>query len=345
MKAVVYEEFQATPTVQEVPDPMPTDGGVVIKVAATGVCRSDWHAWMGHTGAKLPHVPGHELAGVIETVGREVTNWKAGDRVTIPFACGCGTCVECASGNLHVCGRQFQAGFSHWGSFAEYVAIDYADANLVALPASLDFVTAASLGCRFSTSFRALVAQGEVGDGDWVSVHGCGGVGLSAVMIAKAMGAQVIAIDIAEDKLAFAKSIGATETIDARSEAKVARAIKKLTGGGAHVSIDALGSPTTSFNSVACLRTQGKHVQVGLLLGEENHPPMPMDMVILRELEIKGSHGMPAPAYPRMMEMIADGRLAPQKLVGKTIGLEEAGAALSDMDSFGGIGMTVVELG
>ena len=346
MKAVVYEEFQAVPTIQEVPDPKLTDGGVVIKVAATGVCRSDWHAWMGHdAGVKLPHVPGHELAGVVEGAGRDVTSWKVGDRVTLPFACGCGTCSECLSGNQHVCGRQFQPGFSHWGSFTEYVAIDYAETNLVGLPESLDFVTAASLGCRFATSFRAVVAQGEVGEGDWVAVHGCGGVGLSAIMIASALGARVVAIDIAEDKLEFAKTIGAAETIDARAEKKVARRVKELTDGGAHVSVDALGSPTTSFNSVACLRTHGKHVQVGLLMGEERHPPVPMDLVIDRELEIRGSHGMQAHAYPRMLEMIADGRLAPEKLVGKTIGLEDAPGALTDMNSFRGIGMTVVELG
>jgi len=197
MKAVVYEQFQETPTIQTVPDPTPNADGVVIKVEATGLCRSDWHGWMGHDpDITLPHVPGHELAGIIEAVGANITRWKVGDRVTMPFVAGCGGCRECASGNHQVCPEQFQPGFTHWGSFAEYVAIHYADINLVSLPESISFVTAASLGCRFATSFRGLVAQGRVGAGDWVAIHGCGGVGLSAIMIAQSLGAGIIAIDI-----------------------------------------------------------------------------------------------------------------------------------------------------
>lgn len=345
MKAVVYEECQKVPTVKNVPDPTPSDDGVVIKVAATGVCRSDWHAWMGHADCDLPHVPGHEFAGTIEAIGTNIKNWKVGDRVTVPFACGCGTCSECATGNTHVCPDQVQPGFSHWGSFAEYVAIEYAEANLVALPEALDFVTAASLGCRFATSFRAVATQGRVTEGDWVAVHGCGGVGLSAIMIARARGARIIAIDIAEDKLNFAKSLGAEETINAAAEENVPQRIAQITNGGTDVSIDALGSPKTAFDSVASLKIQGKHIQVGLLLGGENHPQMPMDVVIAKELEIIGSHGMQASAYPKMLDMIANNQLHPQKLVGDTITLEEAPAALSGMNTFTGIGMKVVSLG
>jgi alcohol dehydrogenase len=345
MKAVVYEEFQKMPTVQNVPDPTPSDDGVVIKVAATGVCRSDWHAWMGHAGGDLPHVSGHEFAGTIEAIGPNVKNWKVGGRVTVPFACGCGTCKECATGNTHVCPNQVQPGFSHWGSFAEYVAIEYAETNLVGLPEALDFVTAASLGCRFATSFRAVATQGRVSKGDWVAVHGCGGVGLSAIMIAHALGARLIAIDIAEDKLNFAKSLGAEEIINADTEKDIPQCIKQITNGGADVSIDALGNPKTAFDSVASLKIQGKHIQVGLLLGGENHPPMPMDDVIAKELEIIGSHGMQASAYPRMLDMIANDQLHPQKLVGDTITLEDAPAALADMNTFTGIGMKVIRLG
>ncbi|HDZ21518.1 hypothetical protein LCGC14_0124300 [marine sediment metagenome] len=344
MKAVVYEAFQATPAIQTVADPSPSDGGVVIKVEATGVCRSDWHGWMGHDpDITLPHVPGHELAGVIEATGKDVRQWQVGDRVTMPFVAGCGTCAECVSGNQQVCPDQFQPGFTNWGSFAEYVAINYADTNLVSLPESIDFVTAASLGCRFATSFRALVAQGRVTAGEWVAVHGCGGVGLSAVMIAHALEAGVIAIDIADDKLQFAQTIGATATINASSCDDVVAEIKQLTGGGAHVSIDALGSPETCFNSISCLRPRGRHVQVGLMLGGHNHSPVPMDLIIAKELEVIGSHGMQAHAYPDMLRMIQQGTLAPEKLIGNRITLEESIPALMDMNTFRGLGITVVD--
>jgi alcohol dehydrogenase len=311
---------------------------------ANGLCRSDWHGWMGHdTDIHLPHVPGHELAGVIEAVGKNIHNWKAGDRVTLPFVCGCGDCPQCLSGNQQVCDHQFQPGFTAWGSFAEYTAIDFADDNLVRLPENLDFVTAASLGCRFVTSFRAVVDQGRVSGGQWVAVHGCGGVGLSAIMIAAALGANVAAVDIADDKLAFARSLGAAVTINAANVDNVPAEIKKVTGGGAHISLDALGNPTTCFNSIACLRKRGKHIQVGLMLGGQNKPQIPMDRVIAHELEIYGSHGIQAHRYGAMFDMIAAGKLDPSKLVGQTITLEESLTALMDMDSFQGVGVKVID--
>lgn len=343
MKAVIFYQFQTTPVIETLPDPTPSAGGVVIQVKATGLCRSDWHGWMGHdSDIHLPHVPGHELAGVIEAVGKGVTRWKKGDRVTMPFVCGCGTCPQCASGNQQVCDYQFQPGFTHWGSFAQYVAINYADNNLVALPAELDDVTAASLGCRFVTSFRAVVDQGKVSAGQWVAVHGCGGVGLSAIMIASAVGANVVAIDLQDDKLALARSVGATAVINARQTPGVVEAVRDITGGGAHVSIDALGSAVTCFNSVANLRKRGKHIQVGLMTGDHKHPAVPMDKVVAHELEILGSHGIQAFRYGDLLAMIQTGKLQPGKLIGKTISLEEAPAALMAMDNFENLGVTVI---
>jgi alcohol dehydrogenase len=299
---------------------------------------------MGHDpDVTLPHVPGHELAGVIEAVGRDVTRWKAGDRVTLPFVCGCGSCPQCLSGNQQVCDHQFQPGFTHWGSFAEYVAVDYADLNLVRLPEELDFVTAASLGCRFITSFRAVVDQGKVSAGQWVAVHGCGGVGLSAIMIANTLGAFVVAVDIAGEKLEFARSIGAAATVNAREVADVVEAVRDLTQGGAHLSIDALGSPQTCFNSVANLRKRGKHVQVGLMVGDHAHASVPMDRVVAHELEILGSHGMQAHRYPVVLDMIRAGKLHPEKLIGKTISLQQAPEELMQMDNFSGSGVTVID--
>ena len=298
---------------------------------------------MGHDpDILLPHVPGHELAGIIESIGKNVHRWQPGDRVTLPFVCGCGTCPQCISGNHQVCDQQFQPGFTHWGSFAEYVAINYADINLVRLPDMLDFVTAASLGCRFVTSFRAIVDQGKVSGGQWVAVHGCGGVGLSAIMIANAVGAQVVAIDIDDAKLDFARSIGASVTLNTRKVENVVKAVREVTGGGAHVSVDALGSPETCFNSIANLRKRGKHIQVGLMLGDQHHPPVPMDKVIANELEILGSHGIQAYKYGGIFEQIQSGKLNPAKLIGKTISLDESLEELANMDKFNGIGISVI---
>jgi alcohol dehydrogenase len=293
----------------------------------------------------LPHVPGHELAGTIAALGTEVSGWRAGDRVTVPFACGCGRCAYCLAGDAQVCPDQTQPGFTGPGSFAERVAIHAADANLIGLPDEVDFVTAASLGCRFATAFRAVVAHGRPGPGDWVAVHGCGGVGLSAVMIASALGARVVAVDVAQTQLSLARELGAAEAVAGGAGVDVAGAVAEMTAGGAHVSIDALGSAATAVNSVRCLRRRGRHVQVGLLLGQAATPPIPMDEVIAHELEIHGSHGMPARDYPAMMSMIADGRLAPGRLVGHVIGLDEAGEALAAMDGKPATaGMTVIDL-
>lgn len=343
MKAVVFEEFGQAPTVRTVPDPTPSSEGVVVKVEATGLCRSDWHGWMGHDpDIRLPHVPGHELAGVVVAAGRHVARWKAGDRVTVPFVAACGRCAECASGNHQVCEHQFQPGFTAWGSYAEYVAIDHADTNLVALPETMDVATAASLGCRFVTSFRAVVDQGRVTPGEWVAVHGCGGVGLSAIMIASAMGANVVAVDLTEEKLDFARRIGAVATVNAATTPNVVKAIKQVTDGGAHMSMDALGHPVTCANSINGLRRRGRHVQVGLMLGEHARPQVPMAKVIAYELEIRGSHGMQAWRYPAMMDMIRAGKLKPELLVGRTYSLDEAPAALMAMGDFEGIGIGVV---
>jgi alcohol dehydrogenase len=343
MRAAVYEAFKKPLSIQNVADPTPEKNGVVIRVMATGICRSDWHGWMGNDpDITLPHVPGHELAGIVESVGSGVERWKAGDRVTLPFVCGCGACPQCVSGNQQVCDAQFQPGFTHWGAFAEYVAINYADGNLVRLPDELDFITAASLGCRFVTSFRAIVAQGKVLAGQWVAVFGCGGVGLSTIMIADAIGANVIAIDISDEKLKFAQSIGAVVGINTLQVDDVKERIIELTEGGAHVSIDALGSQSTCFNSIGSLRKRGKHIQVGLMVAADRHAVVPMDKVIANELEIQGSHGIQAHQYGVVFDMIKARKLQPQRLIGKTISLDKALEELINMDQFSGTGVTVI---
>ncbi|MEM9248169.1 MAG: zinc-dependent alcohol dehydrogenase family protein [Pseudomonadota bacterium] len=342
MKAVLYEHFQTPPKVVTVADPSPAPHGVVLKVEATGVCRSDWHGWMGHdSDIEVPHIPGHELAGTVEAVGREVTGWRVGDRVTVPFICGCGSCPECHAGHQQVCLHQEQPGFTHWGSFAQYVAIHQADLNLVALPDGMEFATAASLGCRFATSFRAVIDQGRVRAGQWVAVHGCGGVGLSAVMIANSAGAQVIAVDLDPAKLALAQALGAVRTIDGR-DTDVAGAIRETTKGGAHVSLDALGHPVTMTNSILCLRPRGKHIQVGLMLGDHAAPAVPMPKIVAQEIELLGSHGMQAHRYGAMLDLVESGKLDPARLVGDRIRLEDAPDALMGMDRFRSVGATVI---
>ena len=343
MKAIVFEKYKGPLSIQNVPDPTPKPDGVVIKVNATGLCRSDWHGWMGHdTDIVLPHVPGHELAGEIVAIGSDVKNFKLGDRVTVPFVCGCGSCRECTSGNHQVCDHQFQPGFTHWGSFAEYVAIAYADTNLVLLPDEINDSTAAILGCRFITSYRAVVAQGQVRENQYVAVHGCGGVGLSAIMIAKAHGAQVIAIDINDETLKLARELGATTTINANNNSNVLSQIKEVSRGGVHISLDALGSEITCLNSINSLRKRGKHIQVGLMTENHKHPKIPMDKVIANELEILGSHGMQAHKYEEMLQLIKKGKLKPQRLLEKTISLEDAVEALPNMNSFAHKGVLVI---
>ena len=344
MKAAVYRGFEAPITIEDVAEPQLFKAGVILKVKATGVCRSDWHGWKGHDpDIKLPHVPGHELVGEVVELGNDVAKWRVGDRVTVPFSCGCGICEQCLRGDHQVCDHQFQPGFTHWGSFAELVAINYADINLVRLPNDVDFVSAASLGCRFITAFRALVDQGRLSGGQWVAVHGCGGVGLSAIMIATALGAQVVAVDIEQDKLDFASSLGAVATINASEQQRVAESVLELTRGGAHISVDALGSAQTCFNSIASLRKRGKHVQVGLMVGKEAHAAIPVDMVVAKELEVVGSHGMPAYRIPPILELVSHGRLDPGRLVKRTIGLDQAPGALMDMGGFSGLGITVID--
>lgn len=343
MKAVLFTQFGQRPTLEDLPAPEPSANGVVIKVKATGVCRSDWHGWMGHDpDITLPHVPGHEFAGIVEATGKNVTRFKPGDPVTVPFVSGCGTCGECRSGNQQVCENQSQPGFTHWGSFAEYVAVHHADMNLIQLPETLNFATAASLGCRFSTSFRAVIDQGRIQAGQWLAVHGCGGVGLSAIMIASAAGAYVVAIDIDDKKLERARNVGAAACINAANTKDVASAVADLSLGGAHVSLDALGHPITCANSIRCLRRRGKHIQVGLLLADLSTPPIPMDLVVAKELEIIGSHGMQAHRFTKMMDMIHSGRLAPERLLGGEIRLEQSIDALIGMDDFVHSGIIVV---
>ena len=344
VRAAIYRKYRGPIVIESFPDPEPAPDGVVLRVEANGVCRSDWHGWVGHDpDIVLPHVPGHEIAGVVEEVGSDVRRWRRGDRVSVPFIAGCGRCLPCRAGDQQVCAHQFQPGFHGWGGFAEQVALRQADLTLSALPDELGFVTAASLGCRFATSFRAVQAQGRVTAGDWVAIHGCGGVGLSAVMIARALGANVVAVDIREEALARARGLGAVAAVNAADSPDVPAEIHDITGGGAHASLDALGHPDTCFNSVACLRRRGRHVQVGLMTGDHRNARVPMDRVIAWELEMVGSHGLQAWEYDRMLRMVASGFVDLDSLVTRTVTLEEGIDVLTGMDDYTVEGVVVID--
>lgn len=329
MRAIQYIDYGAEPRLVDLPEPECPPDGVVVAVRATGVCRSDWHAWRGHDPVPLPMVPGHEFAGVVARVGPLVRGFAVGDRVTAPFVNGCGRCEWCLSGQAQVCPDQTQPGFTHPGSFAEQVVVRAADFNLVRVPEPVDFVTAAALGCRFATSYHALTAQSRPAAGEWLLVLGCGGVGLSAVLVGRALGARVLAVDASPAARARAAELGAEVVLPAADPL----AVREATDGGAHVSLDAVGSAATAAACVRSLRRRGRHVQVGLMLGAHADAPLPWGVVVAQELEVVGSHGMAAADYPGLLQLIASGRLDPRPLVGRVVPLEEAGAELMAMDA------------
>jgi D-arabinose 1-dehydrogenase-like Zn-dependent alcohol dehydrogenase len=345
VRAVWFDEFGTLPQLREVADPEPSAAGVVVRVEATGLCRSDWHGWLGHdSGIALPHVPGHELVGVIDAVGPLVRRFEVGQRVTVPFVCACGDCPECASGNGQVCRNQTQPGFTHWGSYAERVALHNADINLIPVPDDLDAGAAALLGCRFATSYRGLVHQAKLVAGETLVVIGCGGVGLSAVLIGRALDARVIAVDISEAALAAAARAGAEFTVNSSgmTDAAVVERVRLLSDGGAQVSVEALGRENTVGIAIRSLATRGRHVQIGLLAED---PRVPLGLVIGRELTVLGSHGMPASDYPELLALVASGRLRPQDLISERIRLADAPAALAAMSApHPAAGVTLIDL-
>lgn len=345
MRAVLYDGFGLPPYLGERDQPVARPHGAVIKVEATGLCRSDWHGWLGHDDdiAAMPHVPGHEFAGVITQVGADVRGFRVGDRVTVPFVCGCGECVDCLAGRAQVCMFQWQPGFHGPGSFAEYVAVPRADFNLVRLPDSMSFDVAASLGCRFATAYRGVAQVGAVRAGETVAVFGCGGVGLAAIMVAKSRGARVIAVDTSHAALDRARLAGAEERLDVHFD-EVVREARRFGGNGVDMSIDAIGTIDTARQAVESLRRGGRHVQIGLLPSSviRGHATVPMHLVIAYELTIHGSHGMAAADYPAMLADIAEGRLRPELLIERVIGLEDVPAALAEMGDNPTPGVTVI---
>jgi alcohol dehydrogenase len=345
MKAAIFETFATPPQVREVPEPDCPPDGALVRVQACGVCRSDWHAWRGSDpDVAVPHVGGHEFAGVVERVGRAVQRVRPGDRVTAPFILSCGACPTCRGGEPTACEGQDVIGFTRWGSFAERVAVPRADFNLVALPGDLSAVAAAGMGCRVTTAFRALADRARLAHGEWLAVHGCGGVGLSAVALGAAMGARVLAVDVDPAALKRATALGATRTLDASALSDVGAAVRDLTHGGAQVSLDALGITETFRNSLYSLARLGRHVQIGMPLEAHAAPAVPLlELVYARQIAILGTRGMAAGRFDVLFGLIAAGRFDPGRLVERTIALSEVADALQAMDGYTSPGVTVID--
>ena len=349
MRAAVYRSFGGPIIVESVPIPSPPSDGVLIAVRATGVCRSDWHGWKGHDSDIIDHglplIPGHEVSGVVVGVGNLTRNFRVGDRVAVPFILSCGFCREChpSRDRSTVCEQQIQPGFTMMGSFAEYLALPRADRNLSLLPEGVSFVESAALGCRFSTAFRAVLQQGKLVKGQTVGVFGCGGLGLSCIMIAACYGAsKIVAVDLSESSLRKSKEIGATHVVDAKETEGVRREVMKLTDGiGVDLAIDAAGFKATCEDSVHCTRRGGRMVQVGLPIGGQN-PAIPMGLVAGKEIEIVGSHGCAASDLPNILALVADGKLDPKKLVEREVGLEQGAKAIMEMDTSSPLGITCI---
>jgi D-arabinose 1-dehydrogenase-like Zn-dependent alcohol dehydrogenase len=327
MRAAVLRAYNADLSIETVADPACPPDGVVLRVLACGVCRSDWHGWTGeHPRVKPGQIGGHEYCGeVVETGPRSA--WQLGDRLVAPFILACGACPSCQSGQGNTCPDQRLPGFVEPGAFAEYIAVPF-DHNLARLPGTMSPTLAAGLGCRVTTAWHALTGRAALQAGEWLAVHGTGGVGLSALILGRALGARVVVVDIVPEKLAHALSLGAEAAVDAR-EGDTAAQIRAITGGGAHVSVEALGIAATTNASIECLRPLGRHVQVGMPVGHTARMEINMSAVYLGNLALFGTRGMPSWRYPSLLSMIETGRVDVAPLIAREIALSEVSRELA----------------
>ncbi|GAA5078633.1 alcohol dehydrogenase catalytic domain-containing protein [Roseibacterium beibuensis] len=323
------------------PDPACPRDGVVLEVLACGVCRSDWHVWTGGDPVDLPHIPGHEYCGVVVETGPETRNWRLGDRVIAPFILACGTCPDCQSGHQTICSTQVLPGFTCDGAFAERVAVAHADANLTRLPDGMDPALAAALGCRVTTAWHALTGRAALKPGEWLGVWGGGGVGIAALMLGRAMGARVAVADVVPEKLEQAKALGAEVLIDARGD-DPAGAMREATGGGVHLSVEALGFTTTTENALKSCRKLGRMVQVGMPAGEHLRMELPWDAVYSGQLAIYGTRGMPAHRYPSLLDFITATDLDLSPMIARRVALSDATAELELFDRAAPPGVAVI---
>ena len=353
MRAAILREYGEPLAVRDLPDPEPGPDEAVVRVAACGVCRSDWHAWMGHGEWADDRVPrgqvlGHEPAGEVAAVGREVDRFAPGDRVVVPFSLGDGTCPYCRRGAGNVCADGRALGFEAAapGAFAERVAVPTADYNLIERPPWLGATAAAALGCRYMTAYHALAERAALSGGDRLAVHGCGGVGLSAVQLGAALGARVVAVDVDDDALSLASDLGADRLVNPESLStgeSVPDRVRELTDGGAHVSMDALGIAETCRNSVRSVRPRGTHVQVGLTTeAERGEISLPTDWMTRWEVSFLGARGMPPTSYGDLFDLIEATDVDPGALVARELSLSDVSDRLAAMDEYDVKGVEVV---
>jgi D-arabinose 1-dehydrogenase-like Zn-dependent alcohol dehydrogenase len=349
LRAARLVEIAQPLVIEEVPDPQPGPREAIVRVAVEGICRTDWHTWQGDwswvgLAPPLPITMGHEFAGEVVEVGSEVKAIRTGDRVAVPFHEACGSCGYCRQGRSNLCDAMEFLGMTHDGGYAQYVRVVNADLNCVALPEAVSYDAAAALGCRFMTAWHAVQHQAGLRAGEWLAVHGVGGIGLSAVQIGAASGAAVIAVDIDDRKLEAAARQGAALTINARSTDDLIGAIKDATGGGADVALGGLGTASLVRAAIMSLRKGGRLVQVGLTSKEEQGiVGIPLDELIEAELTIVGSVGNPHIHLPALLSLVGDKRLAPAGLVTERVKLDGAQGVLERMTSFDTIGFALIE--
>ncbi len=331
MKAAVFHGPDVGIKLEEVPTPKPKRGQILVRVAGCGVCHTDLH-YVDHgtpTFKPPPLTLGHEIAGTVEKVGKRVESFEPGDRVLLAAVQSCGHCDACRVGRENVCSASVMLGNNVDGGFAEYVAAPAKDAY--SLPSSIPLVEGAIIADAVTTPYHAVVIRARVQPGDWVVVVGCGGVGLNVVQIAAALGGRVIAVDLVDSKLEWATKLGAVATVNSSKVERLDKEVRRLTGGqGVHVGFEVVGKPTTQEQALSCLRTGGRLVMVGY---SPDIMSLNVGRVMFRELEVVGSLGCRPVDYPRVIELVRQGRVRIEELVTHRFPLEEIEAAFETVRS------------
>ncbi|MFD3448338.1 alcohol dehydrogenase AdhP [Microbacteriaceae bacterium 4G12] len=284
MKAAVVNEFKQELELKEVPVPEIGYGEILVKIKACGVCHTDLHAAHGDwpVKPKLPLIPGHEGVGIVEAVGEGVTSIKIGDRVGIPWLySACGECEYCLTGRETLCPDQLNAGYSVDGAYAEYCK---APANyVVKVPEHLDFAEVSPIFCAGVTTYKALKIS-DAKPGDWVAIYGIGGLGHVALQYAKAMGFNVIAVDIQDDKLELATQLGADIAINGLKVDPVQEIKEKV--GGVQAAVSVAVTRKAFEQAYSSVKRGGSLVVVGL---PNDELPIPIFDTVLNGVTVKGS--------------------------------------------------------
>ena len=352
MRAMQVDKIRKPMELREIPIPSIGEDDVLVRVVASGICRTDWHVWNGDwtwAGLKLPLpiVLGHEIGGVVERVGSGVSNLKSGMKVCVPFNFADGKCEYCLRGLQNLC-ENAAWNFTSPGSggFAQYARVPNANLNCIPLPTNVTEMDGAALGCRYMTAYRAVRTRARVRAGETVVVIGIGGVGRSAVQIATAMGGLVIAVDIKPSALDAAKKLGALETINSEgiSPEDIGAQIKKLTGGkGADIVIDGMGGTNTTLTAMQSLAKGGRFCEAGLTTQDDKgQVTIPIDQLVLNEWSIVGSLGNPHSEYPELLRLVDSGKLVPSKIISEEVALDDVQSVFDRLPAFGTEGFTVI---